>query len=378
MKKQILLLVAAVFIIFTGGFFTGTFFSSKSEQQKSIRLTKMPTSKLILVKKRIPHQSKILIGYVQDFRNPNMVDYSKLTHVIFSFAHPTKDGKILLNGTMALNNLRTTVEKAKKHHTKVMVAVGGWFHIQGGESYPYFKAAISHPISRTRLVNELNHLVNREKLDGIDIDFEYPRSPNEAKNLSDFVKELSNGLHSQRKELSIAVNSKINAASGKIITSVVYEPSMFQYVDHVNIMGYDGQWDNGYHAANLSPYPFTQNIVIYWTNLFLQYHLPKNKLILGVPSYGQPDNPAIKQISYASIINKNPSNAIKDVVYMNGTTYHFNGELTIRKKVNLAVTSGLGGLMIWEEGLDARGENSLTTTIFNKLKDPEKNIVLNK
>ena len=41
-------------------------------------------------------------------------------------------------------------------------------------------------------------------------------------------------------------------------TNVVYEPSMFKNVDHVNIMAYDGQWDDGYNASNLSPYPYTR------------------------------------------------------------------------------------------------------------------------
>ena len=91
----------------------------------------------------------MLVGYVQDFRDPNVVDYSKLTHVIFSFAHPTADGGILLNGDSAINNLRTMVKNAEEHDTKVILAVGGWFHINGGESYEPFKAAISNSDSRT-------------------------------------------------------------------------------------------------------------------------------------------------------------------------------------------------------------------------------------
>ena len=39
------------------------------------------------------------------------------------------------------------VSKAHKQDTKVMLAVGGWFHIRGGKSYDYFKEAISDPTS---------------------------------------------------------------------------------------------------------------------------------------------------------------------------------------------------------------------------------------
>ncbi len=173
-----------------------------------------------------------------------------------------------LNEESALNNLRTHVTNAHKQDKKVLLAIGGWFHIKGGRSYDYFKEAINDPIARTQLVTELVNIVDRENLDGIDIDFEHPRSKEDAQNLAFFTKELSVLLHQKNKELSIAVNAKIHSVSGTEINYVVYEPTMFQYVDHVNIMAYDGQWDDGYDAANLSPYPYTENIVNYWTSLF--------------------------------------------------------------------------------------------------------------
>jgi chitinase len=379
MKKQYLLLAVVIVITFIAGFYTGAFYSTKNTKfsnQKIIKVKQVPKSaikpELKEIPKTVPTKTKVLIGYVQDFRDPDVVDYSKLTHVIFSFAHPTKDGNILLNGDSALTNLRAMVAKADKHGTKVMLAVGGWYHIKGGESYPYFKAAISNPTTRTKLVNNLTKLADREKLDGIDIDFEYPRSSSDAANLAVFTKELSNKLHPKGKELSIAVYSKIHAEAGTVMASVMYDPGMFKDVDHVNIMAYDGQWDGGYHAANLSPYPFTKNVVNYWSNLFKTYHLSKEKLVLGVPFYAQPDNPSVKQVSYAAIINKYPANAETDTVSMNGTIYHYNGETTMRKKTKLALDNGFGGMMLWEAGHDSKGLHSLTGAIFNVLKDSKK------
>jgi chitinase len=373
MKKQSILLALVFLLTFTGGIFTGVFYSTNKTEQasKSLKIEKASESRKSLEEKAIPEESlkesKVLLGYVQDFRDPKVVDYSKLTHVIFSFAHPTTDGSILLNGDSAINNLRTMVKEADKHNTKVILAVGGWFHINGGESYEPFKAAISNPESRTRLVNELTGIVDREKLDGIDIDFEHPRSKADAANLAAFSKELSDQLHPKGKELSIAVYAKIHAVTGTEMGFVVYEPSTFANVDHVNIMAYDGQWDGGYNAANLSPYPFTEKIVNYWANLFDQYKLPKEKLVLGVPFYAQPEDPAIKQVSYAAIVNNDPANAVNDTVSMNGTTYHYNGVKTIQKKTNLALDHGFGGMMLWEAGHDSKGAHSLTTVIFDEL-----------
>lgn len=286
MKKSKILLTLVILLTFTGGIFTGVLYSKNKTEQasKPLKIEKASESGKNPEEKAIPEESieesKVLLGYVQDFRDPNVVDYSKLTHAIFSFAHPTADGGILLNGDSAINNLRTMVKEADKHNTKVILAVGGWFHINGGESYEPFKAAISNPDSRTRLVNELTSIVDREQLDGIDIDFEHPRSKADGANLAAFAKELSDQLHPKGKELSIAVYAKIHAVTGTEMGFVVYEPSTFQHVDHVNIMAYDGQWDGGYHAENLSPYPFTEKIVNYWANLFDQNHLPKEKLVL--------------------------------------------------------------------------------------------------
>ena len=376
MKKHYSLLALVISITFIGGIFTGVFFSTNNEHSQSKNIQKVAESELKPQTKDLPEvkkaSSKVLIGYVQDFRDPNIVDYKKLTHVIFSFAHPTKDGGILLNGDTAIGNLRAMVAKAHKYDTKVMLAVGGWFHMNGGESYEYFKTAISNPVSRTRLANELTSIAEREKLDGIDIDFEHPRSKADAKNLAAFTKELSTQLHAKNKELSIAVYSKIHAQTLTEIGFVVYEPSMFADVDHVNIMAYDGQWDGGYNGANLSPYPFTEKIVTYWTHLFETNHYPTEKLVLGVPLYAQPADPKIKQVSYGAIINENPTNANSDTVKMNGTTYYYNGDATMKKKTKLALDHNLGGMMLWEAGLDAQGSHSLTSSIFSVLKDSDK------
>jgi chitinase len=374
-----LLYFLVILLIFIGGFLAGITFSNEkmlTETEKTKSTEATPKSAKKPETKQNPvissTQSKVLIGYVQDFRNPETIDLSNLTHIIFSFAHPTKDGGLLLNGDTALANLRATVEMAHAQNKKVMIAIGGWYHINGGESYDYFKTAIANTASRSKLVSELTRMVEQENLDGIDIDFEHPRSETDAQNLTSFTKELSSKLHSKNKDLSIAVNAKVHSVAGTEIHNVVYDPTMFQYVDHVNIMAYDGQWDGGYNAANLSPYTFTENIVNYWSDLFEEHQLSKEKLVLGVPFYAQPEDPSIKQVSYATIINNNPENATRDTTEMNGTTYHYNGNTTMQIKTNLALEHGFGGMMLWEAGHDAEGLYSLTATISEMLQDKDK------
>lgn len=49
---------------------------------------------------------------------------------------------------------------------------------------------------------------------------------------------------------------------------------------------------------------------------------------------------------------------------MNGTIYHYNGSASVKSKTKLALDHGLGGMMVWETGLDAKGEHSLTNVIM--------------
>ncbi|WLR57109.1 glycoside hydrolase family 18 protein [Mesobacillus subterraneus] len=374
MKRRFLPLII-VLLIFMGGFISGTLYSNTQKAKSVATSAEAAHSTKISGVKKEPQlkkqEEKVLIGYVQDFRKPDEIDFQSLTHVIFSFAHPYKDGSMLLNGDHAVKNLREIVTNAQKHDTKVMLAIGGWYHINGGESYDYFKAAISNPASRKKLVHELVSFAESEKLAGIDIDFEHPRSTEDALYLAEFAKEISEQLKPNGKELSIAVNAKVHSVTGTEIHSVVFEPSMFKYFDHVNLMAYDGQWDGDYNAANLSPYSYSANIVDYWTALFDKHGFSREKLVLGVPLYAQPQDPSIKQVSYEALINHHPANATKDHVEMNGTTYHYNDHATLKKKTSLALSQQLGGMMLWEAGLDAKGDQSATALISGELKKQE-------
>lgn len=374
MLNRIFFLSFVIIIVFISGFFTGKIFTEKriplTESEPYVIDEEQTMTENPAEEKAADlniSNTNALIAYIQDFGDPEQINYEQLTHIIFSFAHPTVDGEVLLSGETAESNLKNIVTKAHESDTKVLLAVGGWSHLYGGESYDYFQAAISNPASREKLVDSLIRLVEHEQLDGIDIDFEHPRTQKDAYDLANFTKQLSDRLHPEGRELSIAVHSKINAFTLTETDYVTYEPSTFGYVDHVNIMAYDGQWNEGYHAENLSTYIFTEKVALYWRNLFEQYNLPTEKLVLGVPFYAQPEDASIKQVSYAAIMENNPKDTSNDTISMNGTTYYFNGSETMKRKTKLAMKEGFGGIMAWEAGLDAPGPLSLISVIYEEL-----------
>jgi chitinase len=95
---------------------------------------------------------------------------------------------------------------------------------------------------------------------------------------------------------------------------------------------------------------------------------------LGVPFYAQPEDPAAKQISYATIIKHDVTSSAHDKITLNGTTYHFNGMKTIERKTKLALDNGLGGMMLWEAGHDIQGPYSLTASISDALQAPSEKL----
>ncbi|WP_409254109.1 glycoside hydrolase family 18 protein [Bacillus sp. SCS-153A] len=377
MKKLIVLLTLVLTFTFAGGFYAGIAYIEAKSFPVNPELHHSRTADIKEMTKEVPLKnpapSKVLMGYVQDFHDPEKTEYEHLSHVIFSFAHPLTNGEVRMSGNYAWENLRKTVKLAHAQDAKVLLAVGGWFHINGGESYPYFKEAISNETPRTKLVDQLITIVQQESLDGIDIDFEHPRSQNDAEHLAVFIKELNTKLEAIDKELSIAVYAKVDSVTGQENKSVIFKTSMFEDVDYVNIMAYDGHWDGGYNAANLSPYPYTENVVRYWSELFDVHGLSKDKLVLGVPFYAQPEDASKSAISYSAIIKKGIENAGRDAITIDGITYHYNGKNTIQRKTDLALNNEFGGMMLWEAGHDAEGEHSLTRAISDVIKQKEEN-----
>ena len=85
--------------------------------------------------------------------------------------------------------------------------------------------------------------------------------------------------------------------------------------------------------------------------------LPKEKIVMGLPFYGDPNLP------YFKIVAEDPSAAQTDTFDYFGTTFHYNGIPTVQAKTKLA-TEQASGIMFWTLDFDAQGELSLVNTIY--------------
>ncbi|MEV4282926.1 glycosyl hydrolase family 18 protein [Actinoplanes xinjiangensis] len=275
------------------------------------------------------------VGYMPSWAGSvTSVQYSKLTHINYSFALPNANGTLQpIENTAKLQQLVTL---GHQNNVRVSLAVGGWN--DGNDSA--FESLAAGAGTRTTFVNSLMSVVRQYNLDGIDMDWEYPDPGASADNYTALMGQLSTALHNEGKLLTAAVVSEGGTANG-------VQPAVFGHVDWLNIMAYDG----GTPHAN---YDWSIAAANFWKSR----GLPKAKTVLGVPFYSRPG-----YYTYAQLVALDPANANRDCTTAGGAQQCYNGLPTIRRKTQWAMANA-GGIMNWELSQDATGANSLVSAIY--------------
>ncbi|MBM7843577.1 glycosyl hydrolase family 18 protein [Herpetosiphon giganteus] len=277
------------------------------------------------------------IGYMPSWAGDvNSIQYSKITHINYAFLLANADGSL-----RSLDNpgkLQSMVTLAHNNNVKVFISVGGW---SGSSVDATFEALGASPTARANFINNMVNFVNQYNLDGVDIDWEYPKASS-AGNYSALMSGLSTAMHSRGKLLTAAVVSDGSAADG-------VAADVFGYVDWLNIMAYDG----GEPHAN---YDWSINSLNFWLNR----GLPASKAVLGVPFYARPG----ESFTYAQAVAANRDNANRDCATVNGVYGCYNGQPTIRRKTQYLLTHA-AGIMYWEMSQDTKDSTSLVSTIYD-------------
>lgn len=277
------------------------------------------------------------IGYMPSWAGDvNSIQYSKITHINYAFLLANADGSL-----RSLDNpskLQSMVSLAHNNNVKVFISVGGW---SGSSVDATFEALGASPTARANFINNMVNFVNQYNLDGVDIDWEYPKASS-AGNYSALMSGLSTAMHSRGKLLTAAVVSDGSAADG-------VAADVFGYVDWLNIMAYDG----GEPHAN---YDWSINSLNFWLNR----GLPASKAVLGVPFYARPG----ESFTYAQAVAANRDNANRDCATVNGVYGCYNGQPTIRRKTQYLLTHA-AGIMYWEMSQDTKDSTSLVSTIYD-------------
>jgi chitinase len=325
---------------------------------------------------------------------PNDIDPFVCTHIVYAFAKLTgnklapyewndlsSDG--VVGGYEKATNLKNT-----NPNLKILVAVGGW-----SLGVDPFHHVVNTAASRNEFVTSTIQYLRAHKLDGLDIDWEYPAnrgSPADDKHkFSLLVEELRQAFNAEASGSNRLLLSAAVAAGKGEIDSAYEVATVAQNLDWINLMTYDihGDWDT-VTGHNSPLYPAagetgeSAQLSVQWAaNYWAQKGAPKNKIVIGMPLYGRSftltssatglgapakagnSGPYVRSAGYLAyyeiceMISKGASlHNLNDqhVPYLvSGNQWvGYDNENSLREKVQFVKDNGFGGTMVWALDLD--------------------------
>src|SRR5699024_4131670 len=151
----------------------------------------------------------------------------------YAFGIPDKEANGNLMPIPKPERLKALVQKAHENDVEVFLAVGGWSIGDGGGNDIRFEKLANHSDTRTTFVQSLMEVVREFKLDGIDMDWEYPDPIQPSSdNYVKLMSELKDSLSAQNKKLTAAVVSYHDRYGYGI------KDEIFELVDWLNLMAY--------------------------------------------------------------------------------------------------------------------------------------------
>ncbi|KAI1073334.1 hypothetical protein LB507_011651, partial [Fusarium sp. FIESC RH6] len=360
--------------------------------------------------------------YERNFQ-PQDLPASSITHVLYAFMNVQTDGTVFTEDTYAdlekhhegdswlesneqnaFGCVKQLFSLKKKHRqVKILLSIGGWTWSTN------FATTAASAASRSVFAKSAVTLVKDWGFDGIDIDWEYPTTDEDASNmillleavraeLDTYASEHAPGYHFQ---LTIA------APAGSSHYSKLHLADIGRKVDYINLMAYDyaGSWSLvAGHSANLyanadlpQSTPFNTHDAV---KAYLEAGVPARKLVLGMPVYGRSflgSSDMGESYSGVGLANK-ALGSWEDGVWdykalsKQGLTamydekaqayygkdpsglsiYSYDTPEAVQKKVSYLKQHGLGGAMFWEASGDGKGLESLVEVSFRSLGNTDK------
>jgi chitinase len=185
--------------------------------------------------------------------------------------------------------------KKKNRNLKLLLSIGGWTYSAN------FAAPCGTEAGRKKFAESAVRLVKDLGLDGLDIDWEYPKSAQEAQDLLSLLVACRQELDAYAATVPVQSNGRaahflltIAAPAGPTNYEKLLLREMAPYLDFINLMAYDyaGSWDScAGHQGNLYPDQHTPACTPFSTAGAVKYYIdngvPPNKMVIGMPLYGR-------------------------------------------------------------------------------------------
>ena len=259
--------------------------------------------------------------------------------------------------------LRAFAARCKALGVKVLICFGGG----GSGSKGTYTKMTESPATRATFIASLRQIVETYGLDGVDNDWEYPRTTDGSdKGNTALMRELSAWLHDPavNKLLTMAITS--GQYEGAVASAI--QDECFDYVDWFNVMCYDNYL--GWAEKKPAPDPLEMFKIAYkyWVE---KRHVPKSKFVAGISAYGRPSDQQHNgtPMAYVEILRQggDPDGFQANVSSSSYTgPIYYNGRPFVRQKTRYCIDQGVGGIMFWEAGQDSQDQYSLIRAAYDE------------
>lgn len=244
-----------------------------------------------------PAHPPIILAYVfpqNAALQPGQIDAKSLDRINYAFAN-IKDGEMVTGFAQDEANYAYLAALHKENPSlKVLASVGGWLW-SGGFSDVSLTAH-----SRRRFIDSVMKFLAAHRLDGLDIDWEYPGMagstqsfrPEDGHNFTLLLQELRDRFDRKSRQTGRRLYLTIAAGSSDEYLAHTEMRKVQHYVDTVNLMAYDYYEPGsgpitGHHAPLFAnPADPAKSSADASVQAFERAGVPAAKILLGVPFYG--------------------------------------------------------------------------------------------
>ncbi|MFN0198638.1 MAG: glycoside hydrolase family 18 protein, partial [Planctomycetaceae bacterium] len=261
----------------------------------------------------------VVVGYLPDYRieSCSPEQFAGVTDLVYFSLRPDANGH-LPEAAVSEAVLQKLYAIKRLHKCRLLITVGGWDRSEG------FPSIAKNQKTRAPFIAELLTFCRTHKFDGVDFDWEHPKDETELAAYGQLLAETKQNFRKHKLLVTIA------QAGWQDIGKAGY-----QGVDRVHLMSYD----HDYPQATLEKSQAEVKQLIDWG-------CPPAKIALGLPFYGRNEKGDAR--TYAELNAEGKLDPASDAV----DGFAFNGEATIRAKIDFAFDQKLKGVMIWELGQD--------------------------
>ncbi|XP_028799084.1 class V chitinase CHIT5a [Neltuma alba] len=222
------------------------------------------------------------------------INTNYFTHIYYAFLEPDPADSFRLSVTGSAQTEITNFISGLRNRNppvKTLLSIGG-----GSSNSSAFAAMASTPQSRSVFIKSTIQVARHYGFDGLDLDWEFPDTPQDMSNLALLFQEWSRALvldsRTQRKPRLLLTAAVYYANTIKLIgnQSRSYPAEAIRkYLDWASPMNFDyhGAWSNftGVNAALFDP---KSNISThYGIGSWIRAGVPPSKLVMGLPLYGR-------------------------------------------------------------------------------------------